>query len=61
MRMIDMPPILVGVLTIPDEVVIAFFSAVVIGQSTAIILLWRKLIECDADRARIWEKLNAAP
>ena len=56
-----MPPILVGVLTIPDEVVIAFFSAVVIGQSTAIILLWRKLIECDADRARIWEKLNAAP
>jgi hypothetical protein len=47
-----------SVLTVPDEVVVAFFSAVVLGQSTAIVLLWRAVIECNADRARIWEKLN---
>lgn len=33
----------IAVLEIPDEVVIGFFSSVVIGMATAIVVLWRKL------------------
>lgn len=32
-----------AVLSVPDEVVIGFFSAVVLGQTAAILALWRVL------------------
>lgn len=37
-----MTPIM-SVLNIPDEVVIGFFTAVVAGMSTAIVMLWRRI------------------
>lgn len=35
------------VLQVPDEIVITFFTAVVLGQSTAIVVLWRRVIELE--------------
>lgn len=45
-------------LIVPDEVAIGFFTAVVVGQSTAILMLWNKYTDCVSDRVRIREKLN---
>lgn len=39
------------VLSVPDEVVIGFFTAVVAGMSTAIVMLWRRIVALE-DRDR---------
>lgn len=48
---------MLGVLTVPDEVVISFFSACVVAQSVAILILWKKQTKCEEDRAELWKKL----
>lgn len=38
---------MIAELTIPDEVVIGFFTGVVISQSAAVALLWRRVLELE--------------
>lgn len=32
-----------SLLLVPDEVVISFFTAVILGLSTAVVVLWRQI------------------
>lgn len=43
-------------LSVSDEVVIGFFSAVVFGLTGAVAVLWRQMLECNRDRKRLWEQ-----
>lgn len=47
-----------SVLSVPDEVVIGFFSAVILGLTAAIGALWKRANECDRDRIKLWEAIH---
>jgi hypothetical protein len=42
---------MLALLCIPDHVVIAFFTAVTLGQSAAIVALWREVRDLKKTRA----------
>ena len=44
---------MLSALSVPDEIVIGFFSTVVVSLSAAVIVLWRKTTECDRERKRL--------
>ncbi len=47
-----------GNLMVSDEVTVGFFSAVVIGQTTAIMALWKKCCECERNHREMLERIG---
>lgn len=45
------------VLEVSDEIVIGFFSAVILGRTGAIGVLWKRMDECDRDRVKLWAEV----
>lgn len=49
--------ILLAILEVSDEIVIGFFSAVILGMTGAIGVLWKRMDECDKDRVKLWAEV----
>lgn len=45
------------VLEVSDEIVIGFFSAVILGMTGANGVLWKRMDECDRDRVKLWAEM----
>lgn len=39
-----------SILQVPDEVVISFFTAAIVGMAGVITVLWKRLMEMERDR-----------